>query len=163
MGAAAPSGTATCPSPHTSKARPTQPHSDLIVVFGLFTADNFAKEAKRSSKGKIDFEIVPRTPAHLDDYDSDTHAELLALGKKMKKHTTAKALIDARCSSELLAVSKEKRPTLNTSLPLCACVCGYAATTATASMTTTCHAGSWRMRTSTSAHNCPSQSLKSML
>lgn len=88
-------------------------------MFGLVAADNFAKEAKRSSKGKIDFEIVPRTPAHLDDYDSDTHAELLALGKKMKKHTTAKALIDARCSPCVLVVSKEKRPTLNTPLPLC--------------------------------------------
>lgn len=29
------------------------------------------------------------------NYDSDTHAEMLALGKKLKKHTTAKALVDA--------------------------------------------------------------------
>ena len=30
-----------------------------------------------------------------EDYDSDTHAEMLALGKKLKRHTTAKALVDA--------------------------------------------------------------------
>ena len=30
------------------------------------------------------------------EYDSDTHAEMLALGLQMRKHTTAKALIDAR-------------------------------------------------------------------
>jgi hypothetical protein len=30
-----------------------------------------------------------------EDYDSDEHAELLALGKLMKKHTTRKALLDA--------------------------------------------------------------------
>jgi AdoMet-dependent rRNA methyltransferase SPB1 len=30
-----------------------------------------------------------------EDYDSDTHAEMLALGKKLKRHTSAKALVDA--------------------------------------------------------------------
>lgn len=30
-----------------------------------------------------------------EDYDSDTHAELLALAGKLRKHTTAKALMDA--------------------------------------------------------------------
>jgi AdoMet-dependent rRNA methyltransferase SPB1 len=31
----------------------------------------------------------------LDQYDSDTHAEMLALGKMLKKHTSAKKLLDA--------------------------------------------------------------------
>lgn len=32
----------------------------------------------------------------LEEYDSDEHAEILALGKLMKKHTRAKELVDAR-------------------------------------------------------------------
>jgi len=34
-------------------------------------------------------------PRERCSYDSDTHAELLALAKKMRRHTTAKALVDA--------------------------------------------------------------------
>lgn len=48
------------------------------------------------------FETVPRLGDAADDddprdqeYDSDTHAEILALGKLMRQHTTAKALVDA--------------------------------------------------------------------
>ncbi len=40
--------------------------------------------------------IVPDVDPRLLDYDSDTHAEMLALGLQMRRHTTAKALIDAR-------------------------------------------------------------------
>lgn len=46
--------------------------------------------------------VPPATLQSLDvdprflEYDSDTHAEMLALGLQMRKHTTAKALIDAR-------------------------------------------------------------------
>ena len=40
--------------------------------------------------------VVPDVDPRLLDYDSDTHAEMLALGLQMRRHTTAKALIDAR-------------------------------------------------------------------
>ena len=40
--------------------------------------------------------VVQDVDPRLLDYDSDTHAEMLALGLQMRKHTTAKALIDAR-------------------------------------------------------------------
>ena len=45
----------------------------------------------------------------LEDYDSDTHAEMLALGKKLKRHTTAKALVDA--SYNRYAFSDDALPT----------------------------------------------------
>eukprot|EP01138_Halocafeteria_seosinensis_P012848 gb/GECG01013125.1/.p1 GENE.gb/GECG01013125.1/~~gb/GECG01013125.1/.p1 ORF type:complete len:964 (+),score=237.77 gb/GECG01013125.1/:1-2892(+) len=60
---------------------------------------------KAQNKGKEDgqMEIVPQEPdqgeespdPRDEEYDSDTHAEILALGKMMKKHTRAKALVDA--------------------------------------------------------------------
>lgn len=40
---------------------------------------------------------IPDVDPRLLDYDDDTHAEMLALGMQMRRHTTAKALIDARC------------------------------------------------------------------
>lgn len=60
-----------------------------------------AKANKKSENGGM--EIVPAENNEKDDepdprdqqYDSDTHAEILALGKLMKKHTKAKELVDA--------------------------------------------------------------------
>ena len=63
--------------------------------------------AQLTGKEAGNFEVVAAPPSdeeasgsdsddpRNDAYDSDTHAELLALGKKMRRHTTAKALMDA--------------------------------------------------------------------
>ena len=54
---------------------------------GSDSDDDSDDDASSSAASSAD----PRNEA----YDSDTHAELLALGKLLKKHTTAKKLVDA--------------------------------------------------------------------
>jgi hypothetical protein len=78
-------------------------------------ADRMNRKDRRRLSTSAGFDVVPATEYNSDDessdddddgestdydprlenYDSDTHAEMLALGKMMRKHTTAKALVDA--------------------------------------------------------------------
>jgi AdoMet-dependent rRNA methyltransferase SPB1 len=55
------------------------------------SSDDSDSEADADAGADADDGPDPR----LEDYDSDTHAEMLALGKLLRRHTTAKALVDA--------------------------------------------------------------------
>ena len=78
-----------------SKKRLASAGSGFEVVRGANDDDDVtAGDAGAAGDGASDGGDSGPDPRDAD-YDSDTHAELLALGKLLKRHTTAKALADA--------------------------------------------------------------------
>jgi hypothetical protein len=103
------------------------------------------------SEGDGDEEQVEDIDPRYLDYDSDTRAEMLALGMQMKRHTTAKALVDARsvCGCFVCLYRCPERNTVHSS-GLRPCT----ATIGTVSTTTTCPIGSRTTRKRTSGRSC---------